>query len=89
MKTTSANTIPNYAGFVPSLRYQFGETYGNATRHILDTDPTLKSGRIQQAVQAKSASTSVPSVPVVQKESVGIKSMSNDRSKFPPVPGYF
>ena len=35
---------PGFAGFVPSLKYQFGQTYGNATRHILRTDPCLKKG---------------------------------------------
>jgi hypothetical protein len=100
MNNSTSNSIPNYAGFVPSLRYQFGETYGNATRHILETDPTLKSGKIQRAVQAKSVPLNAPAPAARSQESVNGKSKEytwrlknkyqtgDDRATFPPVPGY-
>ncbi|KAI9204933.1 uncharacterized protein BJ171DRAFT_617961 [Polychytrium aggregatum] len=50
---TTCIATPGFAGFVPSLKYQFGLTYGNATRHILSTDPSLKQGSIQQDLQKR------------------------------------
>jgi hypothetical protein len=50
---TTCIATPGFAGFVPSLKYQFGLTYGNATRHILHTDPSLKQGQIQVEHQKK------------------------------------
>ncbi|KAJ3279449.1 hypothetical protein HK104_001458 [Borealophlyctis nickersoniae] len=47
---TNCIATPGFAGFVPSLKYQFGLTYGNATRHILRTDPSLKQGIVQQEI---------------------------------------
>jgi hypothetical protein len=46
-----ASMMSGFAGFVPSLKYQFGLTYGNATRAILDTDPSMKKGRKQREYQ--------------------------------------
>jgi Protein of unknown function (DUF2475) len=40
--------LSGFAGFVPGLKYQFGLTFGNATRTILDTDPSMKKGKIQK-----------------------------------------
>ncbi|KAJ3200937.1 hypothetical protein HK099_002468, partial [Clydaea vesicula] len=48
---TACIAVPCYAGFVPSLRYQFGATYGNATRQILETDPSLHQGKLQTKAQ--------------------------------------
>ena len=75
---------PGFAGFVPSLRYQFGATYGNATRHILDTDPSLKQGKIQQAHK----STTPPTKPMEVWTTRNKFSTGDDRLSFPPVPGY-
>lgn len=47
--------MSGFAGFVPGLKYQFGLTYGNATRTILETDPCLKKGRLQREYQRKLA----------------------------------
>jgi hypothetical protein len=51
MSEEEATMMSGFAGFVPSLKYQFGLTYGNATRAILDTDPSMKKGRKQREYQ--------------------------------------
>lgn len=35
---------PGYMGFIPNSRSKFGKTYGNTTRYILQTEPSLKQG---------------------------------------------
>ncbi|KAI9105884.1 hypothetical protein DFS34DRAFT_574243 [Phlyctochytrium arcticum] len=100
---SSPNCIatPNYAGFVPSLKHQYGLTYGNATRHILRTDPTIKSGVIQTEIEkrkdvARPSSHDVPEKWKGEGED-GAKwlwttakkyATGDDRFSFPPVPGY-
>ncbi|KAJ3126504.1 hypothetical protein HK100_010221 [Physocladia obscura] len=95
---TTCIATPGFAGFVPSLKYQFGLTYGNATRHILHTDPSLKQGEIQKAITARREQF------LAEKNSASAKKSSNekeyiwkrenkyatgdDRFSFPPVPGY-
>lgn len=97
--TKDCIATPGFAGFVPSLRYQFGDTYGNSSRRILETDPTLKSGKIQKKVQEKRA-VSKTAPPHDTKEPEEGKSKEyvwrlknkyqtgDDRFNFPPVPGY-
>ncbi|KAJ1560607.1 hypothetical protein HK096_007925, partial [Nowakowskiella sp. JEL0078] len=48
LKEETCIATPGFMGFVPSYKFQFGLTYGNATRHILDTDSSLKQGKLQQ-----------------------------------------
>ena len=99
---TTCIATPGFAGFVPSLKYQFGLTYGNATRHILHTDPSLKKGVIQQdysrRLRAYKANLSAPD----SSETFAAQDDANayvwkgrnkyatgdDRFSFPPVPGY-
>ena len=95
---TKCIATPGFAGFVPSLKYQFGLTYGNATRHILRTDPSLKKGQIQQEISRKmgasKASTQVAqhdegtSDALVWKVQRNKYATGDDRFSFPPVPGY-
>ncbi|KAJ3093224.1 hypothetical protein HK102_000025 [Quaeritorhiza haematococci] len=47
---TACIAAPGFAGFIPSFKYQFGLTYGNATRQILEHDHSLKQGKYQQEV---------------------------------------
>lgn len=90
---------PGFAGFVPSLKYQFGLTYGNATRQILKTDPSLKKGLIQTEIARKTRLTKAPTVLESSEEGISddkpwVWKSSNkyatgdDRFSFPPVPGY-
>ncbi|KAJ3332964.1 hypothetical protein HDU76_012461 [Blyttiomyces sp. JEL0837] len=96
---TTCIATPGFAGFVPSLKYQFGLTYGNATRHILQTDPSLKQGKIQQehAVKrahlvAKQKANNISQAMSGDQEYIwkrGNKyATGDDRFSFPPVPGY-
>ncbi|RKP21944.1 hypothetical protein ROZALSC1DRAFT_10755 [Rozella allomycis CSF55] len=39
---SSTVVAPGYAGFIPNLKYQIGESYGNATKRIVQQDPNLK-----------------------------------------------
>ncbi|KAJ3265632.1 hypothetical protein HDU77_004405 [Chytriomyces hyalinus] len=96
---TTCIATPGFAGFVPSLKYQFGLTYGNATRHILHTDPSLKQGEIQKAATARredllaqrnnsnNAKKSSSDKEYVWKR-VNKYATGDDRFSFPPVPGY-
>ncbi|KAI8622792.1 hypothetical protein BC830DRAFT_1087809 [Chytriomyces sp. MP71] len=95
---TTCIATPGFAGFVPSLKYQFGLTYGNATRHILHTDSSLKQGDIQKTAAAKredllaqrssaNAKTSNQEKEYVWKR-VNKYATGDDRFSFPPVPGY-
>ncbi|KAI8809577.1 hypothetical protein BJ742DRAFT_676777 [Cladochytrium replicatum] len=43
----------SHARFVPSYKFGFGLTYGNATRKILQTDSSLKQGRIQREIHRR------------------------------------
>ncbi|KAJ1553402.1 hypothetical protein HK405_008027, partial [Cladochytrium tenue] len=82
---TTCIATPNFGGFVPSLKYQFALTYGNATRHILRTDPSLKQGHIQQELarrregrqKAERASVTIAAVPS-PSQSAGSPSPSTD-----------
>ncbi|KAJ1554538.1 hypothetical protein HK405_004761, partial [Cladochytrium tenue] len=82
---TTCIATPNFGGFVPSLKYQFALTYGNATRHILRTDPSLKQGHIQQELtrrrearqKAERASATIAAVPS-PSQSAGSPSTSTD-----------
>ena len=98
---TNCIATPGFAGFVPSLKYQFGLTYGNATRHILRTDPSLKKGLIQTELGRKFRATKAPttiaenengsddaSKGVVWKVGRNKYATGDDRFSFPPVPGY-
>ncbi|KAI9342777.1 hypothetical protein DFJ73DRAFT_762116 [Zopfochytrium polystomum] len=99
---TTCIATPNFGGFVPALKYQFGLTYGNATRHILQTDPSLKQGRIQQEIahrretkradRAAASPSAVPHGGGSNEEYIwkrGNKyATGDDRFSFPPVPGY-
>ncbi|KAJ3204338.1 hypothetical protein HDU83_000624 [Entophlyctis luteolus] len=95
---TTCIATPGFAGFVPSLKYQFGLTYGNATRHILHTDPSLKQGEIQKTISAKrehllaQKNSASQQKPTSQKEYVWKRvnkyATGDDRFSFPPVPGY-
>jgi hypothetical protein len=88
---------PGFAGFVPSLKYQFGLTYGNATRQILRTDPSLKKGLIQTELARKARKA--PTVRESFDEGISEDkpwvwkgrnkyATGDDRFSFPPVPGY-
>jgi hypothetical protein len=98
---TKCIATPGFAGFVPSLKYQFGLTYGNATRQILRTDPSLKKGFIQTELSRKTRQTKAPTTSSVTENheqadekgwvwKVGRNKYAtgDDRFSFPPVPGY-
>jgi hypothetical protein len=85
---------PGFAGFIPSLKYQYGQTYGNATRHILDVDPSLNGGKVRQEQRTKSnekkedaASANIPA-DNLWKNRTNKYATGDDRFTFPPVPGY-
>ncbi|KAJ3105269.1 hypothetical protein HDU97_008292 [Phlyctochytrium planicorne] len=93
---TTCIATPGFAGFVPSLKYQFGLTYGNATRHILQTDSSLKQGHIQKEhsrhIAEIRARREVAGPSSSEEEYVWKKgnkyATADDRFSFPPVPGY-
>jgi hypothetical protein len=95
MKTfeeTKCIATPGFAGFVPSMATKFGMTFGNATREILQSDPSLKKGDIQKAFYANVAIKQHESE-IKRKEpeifvSKTVSGTSDDRFSFPPVPGY-
>ena len=51
LKQEPSFAAPGYSGFIPTLNHSFGSTFGTATRHVLEHDPTLKQGKIQQERQ--------------------------------------
>jgi hypothetical protein len=86
---------PGFAGFVPSMKYQFGLTFGNAARTILKTDPSLKKGAIQQEYLKQKASKAAQNTrQVINSEDTNVwkagkkYATGDDRFSFPPVPGY-
>jgi len=101
---TTCIATPGFAGFVPSLKYQFGLTYGNATRHILRTDSSLKQGVVQQEIARRKGLGREERVDGVLEVAGGQVvgdgthdlvwkgrkkyATGDDRFSFPPVPGY-
>jgi len=103
MTYTDANSsmaAPGFAGFVPSLKYQFGKTYGHAVSHILKTDPSLKQGFIQQERLKKVREILKKNQEKLDQEAAEREqkekqhswktkhATGDDRFSFPPVPGY-
>ncbi|KAJ3180403.1 hypothetical protein HDU85_004109 [Gaertneriomyces sp. JEL0708] len=70
--------VPHYAGFVPTLKHQYGQTYGNATRSIL-----------QSRRQHKTSKPTKPAhFPKEHRPSTIVRRNPDSRFTFPPVPGY-
>ncbi|KAJ3302173.1 hypothetical protein HDV03_005279 [Kappamyces sp. JEL0829] len=79
------------------MSMKYGMTFGNATREILKTDPSLKKGMIQQEfakkVQKQKALANVDDLAVPDEhkriwERQNAYATGDDRFSFPPVPGY-
>ncbi|KAJ2996059.1 hypothetical protein HDV02_000209 [Globomyces sp. JEL0801] len=79
------------------MSMKFGMTYGNATREILKTDPSLKKGELQQEIARRMLKNNVPldlgtAVSTTQDKYVWERrntyATGDDRFSFPPVPGY-
>ncbi|KAJ3258955.1 hypothetical protein HK103_003096 [Boothiomyces macroporosus] len=87
---------PGFAGFVPSMSSKFGMTFGNASREILKTDPSLKKGAIQTELAKKTckadAENTDSKIPYKEQKYVWDRKTTyatgDDRFSFPPVPGY-
>ncbi|KAJ3313584.1 hypothetical protein HDV04_001801 [Boothiomyces sp. JEL0838] len=87
---------PGFAGFVPSMSSKFGMTFGNASREILKTDPSLKKGAIQMELAKKTykadAENTDSKIPYKEQKYVWDRKTTyatgDDRFSFPPVPGY-
>jgi hypothetical protein len=84
---------PGYMGFIPSCRSKFGKTYGDTTRYILQTEPSLKQGKVQtEFVKARlersPTRTSSPESHLIPNQTKHKYQTGDDRFSFPPVPGY-
>ena len=89
MRTDTNIAIPGFAGFIPSLKYQFGQTYGNATRTVLQSDHSLKKGKIrQELLENKETKAQNSDKDKWLGKYAKASSKVDDRFSFPPIPGY-
>jgi hypothetical protein len=85
-KDSACIATPGFSGFIPSMRYQIGQTYGNASRMLAHVEEGEKGNHMHgHHVPHHQLKHDEEEVVWDNKHVV---SNVDDRHSFPPVPGY-
>jgi hypothetical protein len=86
-KDSACIATPGFSGFIPTMRYQFGMTYGNASRKLAHYEDD-QSGKHLHGIHIRHHEQGKKEEGSMWNEKRGVVSSVDDRFSFPPVPGY-